>query len=102
MNNAIENYFNNSYNNVVSFLSKVKNTWTAKSRVNNVTFMYDKDASKNRTLAYIAKYAYYMVLEKYKEDLENFDIKVKFSNVKRNKNGQIKTIKISVQNEQGD
>lgn len=78
-----------------------KNPWSVRTEVTNITFIDDEDASKNAMLAYITKYTPDKVLEKHKADLETFNLKVKFSKVKRNKAGEITSIKVSVQNEQG-
>jgi hypothetical protein len=78
-----------------------KNPWSIRTEISNVTFIDEEDSSKNGMLAYITKYTPDQVLEKHKVDLEKFDLKVKFSKVKRNKNGEIISIKISVRNEEG-
>lgn len=78
-----------------------KNPWSIRTEISNVTFIDEEDSSKNGMLAYITKYTPDQVLEKHKVDLEKFDLKVKFSKVKRNKKGELTSIKISVRNEEG-
>jgi beta-lactamase regulating signal transducer with metallopeptidase domain len=79
-----------------------KNPWSIRTEVTNVTFIDDEDASKNGMLGYITKYTTDQQLDKHKADLEAFDLKVKFSKIKRNKKGELTSIKISVKNEEGD
>ena len=57
--------------------------------------------SKNGTLAYITKLASDEVLEMHKINLKKFGIQVKYNKLKRNKAGEITSIKITIKNEKG-
>lgn len=79
-----------------------KNPWSIRTEVSNVTYIDDEDDTKNGTLAYLTKYTPDNVLDQHIAYLEKFDIKVKFSKLKRDKKGEITSIKVTVYNSEGD
>jgi len=109
--NAIELYGEKGKNGVIVITSKGKSTWQVKPKnkeespwaisvVSN--YVDDEDSSKNATLAYISKSSNDVILNAQKSELEKFGIDVKYSKIKRNKNGDIIRIKIGLKNNQGD
>jgi hypothetical protein len=112
---AVDSYGDKGKNGVIEIKTKTsrslknsklktakKSPWSVRTEVSNVTYVDDEDTSKNGMLAYITKYTSDEQLEKHKADLATFDLKVKFSKIKRNKNGELTSIKISVRNDEGD
>ncbi|MDC0006832.1 hypothetical protein OAE07_02535 [Winogradskyella sp.] len=82
--------------------SKEKGPWKIiRSEVSSVQYIDDEDSSKNGTLAYISRYSTDKVLDSQKTLLEKQGITVKYSKVKRNKAGEITSIKISLNNGKG-
>jgi hypothetical protein len=80
-----------------------KDPWkTSRTEVNNVFYIDDEDPSKNSTLAYITKYTSDKIIDNHKSNLEKFGLKVKISKIKRNKNKEITSIKITISDEKGD
>jgi bla regulator protein BlaR1 len=80
----------------------VKGPWKlGRTEVNNLTYIDDKDPSKNATLAYITKYTSDKIIDNHKSNLEKIGLKVKISNVKRNKKKEITSLKISISDENG-
>jgi hypothetical protein len=109
--NAMELYGEKGKNGVIVITSKGKNTWQVKPKnkeespwaisvVSN--YVDDEDSSKNATLAYISKSSNDVILKAQKSQLEKLGIDVKYSKIKRNKNGDITRIKIALKNNQGD
>ncbi len=78
---------------------KEKNPWRVE--VTSTTYIDDEYASKNGTLAYITKHTSDEVLETHKTNLKKFGIDVKYNKLKRNKLGEITSIKISIKNKKG-
>lgn len=112
-NSAIKLYGEQGKNGVVVITMKVANSTKGKKsstiskspwrvEVSNVTYVDDADTSINGTLAYITKYTSNEILDKHKSDLEKFGLKVKISKVRRNKNKEITSIKISISDEKGN
>jgi TonB-dependent SusC/RagA subfamily outer membrane receptor len=69
--------------------------------INSVTFIDDNDTSKNASVAYISKYTPDNVLEDYKSSLLKIGVIVKYSKLKRNKSGNITSIKIILEDGKG-
>ena len=84
---------------MVKSVAKEKNPWRVE--VSSTTFIDDEDPSKNGTLAYITKLTSDDVLEMHKINLKKFGIQVKYNKLKRNKSGEITSIKITIKNEKG-
>ncbi|WP_296315488.1 M56 family metallopeptidase [Winogradskyella sp. UBA3174] len=82
--------------------SKEKGPWEiSRAEISSVQFIDDEDPTKNGTLAYISRYSSDKVLESQKTLLEQQGITVKYSKVRRDKNGEITSIKISLNNNKG-
>jgi hypothetical protein len=84
---------------MVKSVAKEKNPWRVE--VSSTTFIDDEDPSKNGTLAYITKLTSNEVLEMHKTNLKKLGIQVKYNKLKRNKAGEITSIKITIKNEKG-
>ncbi|MBO3116272.1 hypothetical protein J4050_05905 [Winogradskyella sp. DF17] len=83
--------------------NKPKSKWViSKPQVSSITYVDDKDTRKNATLAYITKYTPDDILDKNKALLEKAGISVKYSKIRRNKAGEITSIKIKIKNNSGD
>lgn len=67
-----------------------------RTEVTSLSFVDDENPSKNSTLAFITKYTSDAALDTHISNLEKFNIEVKFSKVRRNQNGEITSIKISL------
>lgn len=105
---AKETYGNKGENGVLVIKMKDGKSWEVEEsnpwrvEVSGMTFLDENDPSKNGTLVYITKFTSDNVLDKYKNDLEKFGLKVRFSKIKRNKSNEITSIKISIKNEKGN
>ncbi|MFK7831800.1 MAG: hypothetical protein AB8B52_00855 [Winogradskyella sp.] len=73
---------------------------TLKAEISSISFT-DDDESKNASLAYISKYSTDKVLENHKLNLAKIGITVKYSKLKRNRKGEITSIKISLRTDTG-
>jgi bla regulator protein blaR1 len=91
---------------------KLKGTWTEKveedgpwkisTNVSGYTYFYDSDdESENATFGIVSKTTTNKVLKVNKENLEKLGISVKYSKLKRNKAGEITSIKITLKNDKG-
>ncbi|WP_417860154.1 M56 family metallopeptidase [Winogradskyella sediminis] len=106
---ALSKYGEKGKNGVIELITKESvavtkkdNPWKiGRTEVSSVTFIDDEDPSKNATIAYISKYTPDTVLEDHKVNLEKIGITVKYSKLKRNKAGEITSIKISLDNKEG-
>jgi TonB-dependent SusC/RagA subfamily outer membrane receptor len=101
---AIEKYGNKGINGVVEITSKKianqkKNPWVISY---STTYIDTDDTSKNGTMVYINKNSQDFILENQKKILDKHGIKVKYSKIKRNKNGEITSIKITLKNNTSD
>jgi hypothetical protein len=67
----------------------------------STTYIDTEDISKSASLVYISKSSQNHILEAQKTILEKQGILVKYSKLKRNKSGEIISIKISLNNEEG-
>lgn len=82
---------------------KASSKWViGRTEVNSLRFIDDEDVEKNATLAYITKFTPDRILDKNKALLEKVGITVKYSKIKRNKAGEITSIKIKIKNNTGD
>lgn len=110
-NSATELYGKKGENGVLVITTKGKNTFVSNSEikkqnswrveVGGMNYIDDEDPRKNSTLAYLTKYTSDKTLENHKENLKKMGITVKFSKLKRNKAGEITSVKISISNEKG-
>ncbi|MBF8148334.1 hypothetical protein ITJ86_00400 [Winogradskyella sp. F6397] len=106
---AIHKYGEKGKNGVIELTTKENVVITKKdnleqitrSEITSVTFIDDEDASKNASIAYISKYTTDEVLDNHKMNLKNNGITVKYSKLKRNKAGEITSIKISLDDKDG-
>jgi hypothetical protein len=91
---------------------KLKGTWTekveedgpwkVKTNVSGYSYFYDgDDESENATFGIVTKTTTDKVLKVNKENLEKLGITVKYSKLKRNKAGEITSIKITLKNDKG-
>lgn len=78
-----------------------KTTGPFRVEVSSVSYVDDDNPLKNSTLVFISKYTSDNVLQDYKNKLEKEGISVKYTKVKRNKNGEIIRIKITLKNNKG-
>jgi beta-lactamase regulating signal transducer with metallopeptidase domain len=109
---AITQYGTEGKNGVIVIDLKSDNTWTAKSDTKKsddpwsisygMTYVNEEDPSKNGTLVYITKTSKDFVLGSQKAVLEKSGISVKYSKVKRNKAGELISLKITLKNDSGD
>ncbi|WP_178983718.1 M56 family metallopeptidase [Winogradskyella helgolandensis] len=106
---AINQYGEKGENGVIELTTKESAIITKKdnplqitrSELTSITFIDDEDASKNASIAYISKYTTDDVLASHKVNLENIGISVNYSKLKRNKVGDITSIKISLDDGEG-
>ena len=106
---AINQYGEKGKNGVIELTTKENVIITKKdnplqitrSELTSITFIDDEDSSKNASIAYISKYTTDDVLDSHKANLENIGISVKYSKLKRNKAGDITSIKISLDDGEG-
>ena len=116
---AKEKYGDKGDNGVVEVISKNKNDSTesktfvftpneeSKEEASPMSISYSttyidtEDISKSASLVYISKTSQNHILEAQKTILEKQGILVKYSKIKRNKSGEIISIKISLNNEEG-
>lgn len=92
---------------------KLKGTWTEKTEedgpwkvTTNVSgysysYKFDEENSKDATFGIVTKTTTDNVLQVNKENLEKLGISVKYSKLKRNKSGEITSIKITLKNDKG-
>ncbi|MGJ8550898.1 M56 family metallopeptidase [Winogradskyella wichelsiae] len=106
---AINKYGEKGKNGVIELITKEsinlskkdKPLQITRSELTNITFIDDEDSSKNASIAYISKYTTDDVLDSHKANLENIGISVNYSKLKRNKSGDITSIKISLEDGKG-
>ncbi|MBU2927389.1 M56 family metallopeptidase [Winogradskyella psychrotolerans] len=106
---AINKYGEKGKNGVIELITKESVIITKKdnirevetTEITSVTYIDDKDPSKNATIAYISKYSTDEVLASHQVNLERLGITVKYSKLKRNKAGEITSIKISLDDKGG-
>ncbi|BAO74606.1 M56 family metallopeptidase [Winogradskyella sp. PG-2] len=79
--------------------TKTKSPWRVE--VGGVSYIDEDDPRKNSTLAYLTKYTSDIALDNHKENLKKIGITVKFTKLKRNKAGEITSIKVSLKNKKG-
>ncbi|WP_179317551.1 M56 family metallopeptidase [Winogradskyella undariae] len=114
-NKAIDAYGDKGKNGVIILITKEntteKNTtktknnnpWKAigKSEINSLTYIDDENPSKNESIAYISKSSTDQILDSHINELKRIGITVKYSKLKRNKVGEITSIKISLEDNEG-
>ncbi|WP_458629055.1 M56 family metallopeptidase [Winogradskyella sp. PC D3.3] len=112
---AKEKYGKKGANGVVEVISKNSNKFTqsktikkdnpwkvvGKPKINSLTYIDDEDASKNGSIAYISKSTPAQILDSHVNELKRIGITVKYSKLKRNKKGEITSIKISLEDKNG-
>lgn len=112
---AIEKYGEKGTNGVVEVISKNSNNFTqsktikkdnpwkvvGKPKINSLTYIDDEDTSKNGSIAYISKSTPDQILDSHVNELKRIGITVKYSKLKRNKKGEITSIKISLEDGKG-
>ena len=112
---AKEKYGDKGANGVVEVISKNSNKFTqsktikkdtpwkvvGKPKINSLTYIDDEDASKNGSIAYISKSTSDQILDSHVNELKRIGITVKYSKLKRNKEGDITSIKISLEDKNG-
>jgi len=112
---AKEKYGKKGANGVVEVISKNSNKFTqsktikkdnpwkvvGKPKINSLTYIDDEDASKNGSIAYISKSTPDQILDSHVNELKRIGITVKYSKLKRNKEGEITSIKISLEDKNG-
>jgi len=82
--------------------SKENNPWQIeRTEIESVLYIDEDDPNKNAYLLYLTKYSSDQILEKHKKNLESVGISVKYSKLKRNKSGEIISIKIALKTENG-
>jgi len=83
--------------------TKNNNTWKTigKSEINSFTYIDDENPSKNGSIAYISKSSTDQILDSHINELKRIGITVKYSKLKRNKAGEITSIKISLKDNEG-
>ncbi|WP_179352796.1 M56 family metallopeptidase [Winogradskyella vidalii] len=84
-----------NYNSKKDDLSKIR------TEVTHLTFTDDEDPSKNANIAYISKFTTDKILDSHKTNFKAAGITVKYSKLKRNKSGEITSIKISLSDGDG-
>lgn len=109
---AIEAYDKKGENGVVIIDLKDENIWTTKSSnketdakweiAYSVQYYDDENPTRNGTLVYIDKDSKDYILDLQKTTLEREDISVKYSKIKRNKNDELVSIKITLENKNGN
>ncbi|REE27248.1 beta-lactamase regulating signal transducer with metallopeptidase domain [Winogradskyella pacifica] len=106
--NAIDTYGDKGKNGVIELVLKDSKAikkdsqWkVSKAEISNVTFIDDEDASKNGSIAYISKSTPDQILDSHVNELKRIGITVKYSKLKRNKAGEITSIKISLEDGKG-
>ena len=114
-NKAIDAYGDKGKNGVIILITKEntteKNTtktknnnpWKAigKSEINSFTYIDDETPSKSGSIAYISKSSTDQILDSHTNELKRIGITVKYSKLKRNKVGEITSIKISLEDNEG-
>lgn len=80
--------------------SKKDNPWKVRTEVNRLRFTDDEDPSKNANIAYISKFTSDQALEDHKVNLKAVGITVNYSKLKRNKAGEITSIKINLKDKE--
>ncbi len=98
--NAIKTYGNKGKDGVIVINTKNKGTWEIKTEVNSVHFIGD-DKSEKMALYYITKTATDAILNQHKSALKQKGIEMNYSKLKRNKAGEIMSIKISLKDSNG-
>ena len=103
---AIKNYGSDGENGVIIINTKNGDNkvskWQVRTGVNFVKFIDDKDPSKNAQIAYISKHSSGAVLKQHKLDLKKIGLSVKYGKLKRNAEGEITRLKISIRDKEGN
>lgn len=95
-------YGDKAKNGVVIIKTKENNPWQIeRTEIESVLYIDEDDPNKNAYLLYLTKYSSDQILEKHKKNLESVGISVKYSKLKRNKSGEIISIKIALKTENG-
>lgn len=82
--------------------SKENSPWKIeRTQIESVSYIDEDDPNKNGNLVYLTKYTSDQILEKHKKNFKSFGINVKYSKLKRNKAGEIISIKITLKTENG-
>ncbi|WP_405576469.1 M56 family metallopeptidase [Winogradskyella sp. Asnod2-B02-A] len=83
--------------------TKKDNPWkiVGEPKINSLTYIDDEDPSKNGSFAYISKSTPDQILDSHVNELKSIGITVKYSKLKRNKDGKITSIKISLIDNEG-
>ncbi|WP_290698371.1 M56 family metallopeptidase [Lacinutrix sp.] len=97
--NAITLYGEKGKDGVIIVTTKKENPWDISYQVSEVSF---EDKSVKEKLHLIDKNSSDMVLEHYKSSLKNDGIIVSYSKLRRNSNGEIKSIKIDLKDDNGN
>ena len=98
--NAIKSYGNKGKDGVIVINTKNKGAWEIKTEVNSVHFV-GEDNNEKMALYYITKTATDAILNQHKSALKQKGIEMSYSKLKRNKAGEIISLKISLKDEKG-
>lgn len=76
--------------------------WKFNYGISSVTFIDDKDPPKNLSILHISENTPDVVLDTHKEFLKTQGVDLRYATIKRNKNGELIKIKISVEDKNGN